>query len=192
MPVISMFEPPAPAILDEIAIEVRGEDLKVHSIPWTSLAAVSRVTLDTAMICQIFNWAENVEWTGIRTVDFLEATGLDVHELGYFVIHSRDGHYFETLSRDEAQDPRVMLVTGMNGAPLPHEYGGPVRLAVPFLQGYKSVKWVAGVHAYRHDPAGIKRLLGQSKSGQLGRAWVEKMSVEPAVGRPGDPLPDRA
>ncbi|MSQ30389.1 MAG: hypothetical protein EXR68_07890 [Dehalococcoidia bacterium] len=39
---------------------------------------------------------------------------------------------------------------------------------VPFLQGYKSVKWVSAVHAYRRDPVGIKRMLGQSKTGRLG------------------------
>ncbi len=127
----------------------------------------------------------------LRVIAGLAEAGLDVHELGYFVIHSRDGHYFETLSRDEALDPRVMLVSEMNGSPLPHEYGGPVRLVVPFLQGYKSVKWVARIHAYRHDPIGIKRLLGQSKSGALGRAWLDRLSIVPAEGRPGDPAPER-
>ena len=72
-----------------------------------------------------------------------------------------------------------------------HEYRGPVRLVVPFLQGYKSVKWVGAHHAYRHDPIGIKRLLGQSKSGALGRAWLDKLGIAPAEGRAGDPAPDR-
>lgn len=192
MPVISMFEPPARTSLEESMLAVRGEDLKARDITWAALADVPRTTLEADVVCQIFNWHERVEWSGIRLSDFLAASGLDVHEAGYFAIISRDGHYFETLSRDEAMDPRVILATTMNGEPLPHEYGGPVRLAVPFLQGYKSVKWVGATHAYRNDPAGIKRLLGQSKSGQLGRAWTDKLGIEPATGRPGDPLPDRA
>lgn len=190
-PVISMFAPPSQLRLDDVSIGIRGEDLKYADIPWSSLAGVPRVSMQAPLVCQIFNWTEDIQWTGIRLADFLEATGLQVHELGYFVIHSRDGQYFETLSRDEAMDQRVMLVNEMNGAPLPHEYGGPVRLVVPFLQGYKSVKWVARIHAYRHDPVGIKRLLGQSKSGALGRAWIDRLGIVPAEGRPGDPAPDR-
>lgn len=192
LPVISMFAPPAETALDALTVSVRGEDLKSRAIAWSSLHAVERVTVAAPLVCQIFNWYEEVEWRGVRLRDFLAAAALDVHEEGYFAIHSRDGHYFETLSRDEAHDPRVMLVTEMNGAPLAPEYGGPMRLVVPFLQGYKSVKWVSAIHAYRRDPAGIKRLLGQSKSGQLGRAWIDRLGIAPAAGRPGDPLPDRA
>ena len=77
-----------------------------------------------------------------------------------------------------------MLAIGLGGLNLPHEYGGPVRLFVPFLQGYKSVKWLSGIHAYRHDPAGIKRLLGQSKTGRLGQAWLTRLGIEQAAGRP--------
>ena len=190
-PVISMFAPPEPLALEEISIGIRGEDLKYSDVSWASLGELPRASVAAPLVCQIFNWYEEVEWRGVPLADFITATGLDVHELGYLVVHSRDGHYFETLSRDEAMDPRVLLVSEMNGAPLPHEYGGPVRLVVPFLQGYKSVKWVARIHAYRHDPVGIKRLLGQSKSGALGRAWVDRLGIVPAEGRPGDPVPDR-
>jgi len=55
------------------------------------------------------------------------------------------------------------------------------------LQGYKSVKWLGAIQSFRHDPAGIKRLLGQSKSGRLGPSWMKRLAIEPAEGRPGDP-----
>ena len=73
-----------------------------------------------------------------------------------------------------------MLAFELNGQPLPHEYGGPVRLLVPFLQGYKSVKWLERIHAFKHDPSGIKRLLGQSTTGDLGQAWVKRLDILPA------------
>jgi DMSO/TMAO reductase YedYZ molybdopterin-dependent catalytic subunit len=80
-----------------------------------------------------------------------------------------------------------MLAFGMNGAPLSHEYGGPLRLVVPYLQGYKSVKWLRRIHSYRHDPAGIKELLGQSKSGALGQAWMSRLDIKPSVRAAGEP-----
>jgi DMSO/TMAO reductase YedYZ molybdopterin-dependent catalytic subunit len=188
MPVISMFEPPAETDLYRYKITVRGEDLRSRTTTWDQLwHALPVRTVDAALVCQIFNWHEEMRWTGVRLSDFLEATGLTTPEDGYFIFHSRDGNYFETLSRDEALDPRVLLAIGMNGEPLPHEYGGPVRLVVPFLQGYKSVKWLGAVHAYPRDPVGIKRMLGQSKTGRLGQAWVDRLGIVPAAGRPGDP-----
>jgi nitrogen regulatory protein PII len=98
--------------------------------------------------------------------------------------------YFEALSRDEARDPRVLLATTLNGAPLPDEYGGPLRLVVPFLQGYKSVKWIGAIKAYRHNPVGIKRLLGQSRTGQLSAAWKKRFGIEPPAGQMGDLPPE--
>jgi len=63
----------------------------------------------------------------------------------------------------------------------------PMRLVVPFLQGYKSVKWVGAIRATRHDPVGIKRLLAQSKTGRLGLAWRRRLNIAPAKGKAGDP-----
>ena len=60
-------------------------------------------------------------------------------------------------------------------------------LVVPFLQGYKSVKWVNRIEAYPRDPIGIKRLLSQSKTGRLGQAWLDKLAIVPPTGRPSDP-----
>jgi hypothetical protein len=56
---------------------------------------------------------------------------------------------------------------------------------VPFLQGYKSVKWLQTVRAYRRDPLGIKRLLGQSRTAVLGSEGQARAGVvvaRPAVG----------
>jgi DMSO/TMAO reductase YedYZ molybdopterin-dependent catalytic subunit len=193
MPVISMFEPPEQLDLYQYPITVRGDDLRSRTTTWDRLWHLLPVrTLEAPLVCQIFNWHEDVRWHGVRLSDFLDATGITTTDDGYFVFHSRDGHYFETLSHDEARDPRALIAIGMNGAPLPHQYGGPVRLVVPFLQGYKSVKWLNAVHAYPRDPVGIKRMLGQSKTGRLGQAWLDRLGIVPAAGRPGDPAADES
>lgn len=116
---------------------------------------------------------------GIRLVDLLDSFKIDTHPDGYFAFYSRDRVFFEGLSRDEARDPRVLLAYGLNGSPLPEVHGGPLRLVVPFLQGYKSVKWVHTIHAFRHDPVGIKRLLAQSPTGQLNDKWRGQFQIVP-------------
>ena len=190
MPVIALFPipPSAESPLESFEVKVCSLDCQPRIITYEMWRALPRVQLTVPLICQIFNWSEEVTWEGVRLADFLDCVGLDTVDNGFFSIHSRDELYFEGFSRDEARDPRMMLATAINGQPLPPAHGGPLRLVVPFLQGYKSVKWVSSIQATRHDPVGIKRLLGQSKTGRLGRAWRKRFGIVPPAGRPGDPV----
>lgn len=188
MPVLCLYPIPEPISLQELQIEVCGLDCQRRSFPWAELLSLPRVTIRVPLICQIFNWSEEVEWEGIRLVDFLDHVGLETTDDGFYAFYSRDGVYFEKLSRDSARDPRVLLATGLNGSPLPDVHGGPLRLVVSFLQGYKSVKWLYSIRAFKRDPIGIKRLLGQSNTGRLGHQWLTKYNITPPSGRVGEPL----
>ncbi|MEW6325884.1 MAG: molybdopterin-dependent oxidoreductase, partial [Nitrospirota bacterium] len=155
MPVLCLYPIPAPVALEELRLEVCGLEEQPRSIGWSALASIPRIRVNVPLICQLFNWSETVEWEGIRLVDLLDFLRVETHPDGYYAFYSRDGMFFETLSRDEARDPRVLLAYGLNGTPLPEPHGGPLRLVVPFLQGYKSVKWLGAIRAFRHDPLGI-------------------------------------
>ncbi|MBI1955328.1 MAG: molybdopterin-dependent oxidoreductase [Acidobacteria bacterium] len=189
MPVINLYPAPAPISLESLQIEVCGLEQPLRTVSGRELGALQSVALKVPLICQIFNWSEVVEWEGVRFADFLEAFRIETHREGYYAIYSRDGVYFETLSADEARDPRVLLAYKLNGELLSEANGGPLRLVVPFLQGYKSVKWVDSVLAFRKDPIGIKRLLGQSPTGQLNSGWLARYGITLPAGRPGDPPP---
>jgi nitrogen regulatory protein PII len=187
MPVLSLYPFPPPITLEQVRLEVSGLEEPSRVITWSALSDIPRVKIEPAVICQIFNWSETVAWEGVRLVDFLDYFKIDTHPEGYFAFYSRDKIFFEGLSRDEARDPRVLLAYGLNGQPLPEQHGGPLRLVVPFLQGYKSVKWVHAIRGYRNDPIGIKRLLGQSPTGILNEKWKEKYQIVPPNGKTGDP-----
>jgi DMSO/TMAO reductase YedYZ molybdopterin-dependent catalytic subunit len=189
MPAISLFPLPATLNAPDVELSVVGLDCQPRNLRWDALAALPRYQMRQPLICQIFNWSEVVDWEGMRLAEVLELAGIDMHDEGYVGVYSRDGVYFEGLSADEARDPRVLLATGVNGSPLPVDHGGPLRLVVPFLQGYKSVKWVGAIRAFRHDPVGIKRLLAQSKIARLAPPWRDRFSIVPPVGRTGDPDP---
>ena len=187
IPVLCLFPLPEPTTLETSTLGLCGLDGRPTTVSWPSLSTLPRVTLRVPLVCQIFNWSEVVTWEGIRLADVLDAHGIDTTPDGYYAIYSRDGHFFEGLSRDEARDPRVLLAYGLNGQPLPDVHGGPLRLVVPFLQGYKSVKWVRSIRAFRTDPIGIKRLRGQSRSGRLSQQWLDRLGITPPEGRPGEP-----
>ncbi|HLF71368.1 MAG TPA: molybdopterin-dependent oxidoreductase, partial [Dehalococcoidia bacterium] len=133
----------------------------------------------------IFNWVEEPVVEGVRLVDVIERAGLQSAENAHWGFYSADGLYFETLPRSMALDPRVLLAVGLEDGALPPQYGGPMRLWVPFLQGYKSVKWLQSIRGFRKDPLGIKRLLGQSRTGVLGSEGQVRADVvvaRPALG----------
>ncbi len=192
MPVLCLYPIPPPIALEELRLEVCGLEEQPRLIGWSALASLPRIRLTLPLICQLFNWSETVEWEGIRLVDLLDFLRVETHPEGYYAFYSRDGLFFETLSRDEARDPRVLLAYGLNGAPLPEPHGGPLRLVVSFLQGYKSVKWLGAIRSFRHDPQGIKRLLGQSPSSHLNEEWRKRYEMIPPAGLAGDPPPFQA
>lgn len=53
--------------------------------------------------------------------------------------------YTEGLTMEEANNDLAFLVTGVYGKPLGNQYGAPIRLAVPWKYGFKSVKAITKV-----------------------------------------------
>lgn len=182
LPALSLYQLPAERKLEEWAITMTGVAGEHRSFSGREMLDLPRVSGHSALVCQIFNWSEEPFVEGVRLVEVLDAAGIDAPDDGFFAFYSADGLYFEGLPRSIARDPRTLLVFGLNSEPLPLEYGGPVRLWVPFLQGYKSVKWVHMIRAYRKDPVGIKRLLGQSRTAVFGADSQVKAGV--VVARP--------
>ena len=50
--------------------------------------------------------------------------------------------YTDSLTLDQARLPDVIVALQMLGADVTHDHGGPVRLYVAPMYGYKSVKWL--------------------------------------------------
>jgi DMSO/TMAO reductase YedYZ molybdopterin-dependent catalytic subunit len=185
MPVLSLYAPPPETPLAAWRIGV-SDGPRRFEIDAVDLEDLPRVRERRFLICQIFNWREEVAWEGVRLCDLLAAFQVRPRHDAYLSFSSADGKYFETLPQAMACDPRVLVAFGMNDAPLPHAHGGPVRLVVPFLQGYKSVKWLAGIDVVPADPLGTKRTLGQSRTAYLSGAdlqdLVDTVTVAPAEG----------
>ena len=54
--------------------------------------------------------------------------------------------FARSLSIEDAMRPENMLAFEMNGEPLPHFHGKPVRLLVPGWYGVSNVKWLTQIH----------------------------------------------
>ena len=64
-----------------------------------------------------------------------------------------DWPYVEGLRMDEAMHPLAILSVGLYGEVLPSQNGAPVRLAVPWKYGFKSIKSIVKVRFVEKQPA---------------------------------------
>ena len=60
--------------------------------------------------------------------------------------------YTEALTIAEAMHPLTFLVTGLYGKPLPTQNGAPLRLAVPWKYGFKSIKAIVKIRFEEQKP----------------------------------------
>ncbi len=60
--------------------------------------------------------------------------------------------YVEGLRMDEAMHPLAMLVVGVFGETLPNQNGAPLRLAVPWKYGFKSIKSINKISLVENMP----------------------------------------
>jgi DMSO/TMAO reductase YedYZ molybdopterin-dependent catalytic subunit len=84
---------------------------------------------------------EDVDWAGVRLRDVLAVAGVQPSAT-HVVFHSFDGTYTETLSLDQARRDDVLVAHTLQGDPLGRQHGGPARLYVAPMYGYKSLKWL--------------------------------------------------
>ncbi len=84
---------------------------------------------------------EDVEWAGVLLRDVLDEVGArpDATHVRFW---SFDGIYTETLTMEQARRDDVLVAHRMLGDAVTREHGGPVRLYVAPMYGYKSLKWL--------------------------------------------------
>jgi DMSO/TMAO reductase YedYZ molybdopterin-dependent catalytic subunit len=83
----------------------------------------------------------DVPWEGVTLPALLARAGVRPGAT-HVRFWSFDGVYTETLTLEQAQRDDVLIAHHMLGKPVTREHGGPVRLYVAPMYGYKSLKWL--------------------------------------------------
>ena len=86
----------------------------------------------------------DVHWVGVRLTDLAEHAGASPKATAFW-FNSFDGVYTESLSMEQAKQSGAIVAYSMLGAPVTRDHGGPVRLYVPGMFGYKSIKWLSHI-----------------------------------------------
>jgi DMSO/TMAO reductase YedYZ molybdopterin-dependent catalytic subunit len=85
-----------------------------------------------------------VRWQGVRLSTLLDEAGVQPGARA-LRFESFDGVYTESLTLEEAYRPDVIAAYSMQGGPVSRQHGGPVRLYVAPMYGYKSLKWLSHI-----------------------------------------------
>ncbi|WP_375464019.1 protein-methionine-sulfoxide reductase catalytic subunit MsrP [uncultured Methylobacterium sp.] len=85
--------------------------------------------------------------------------------------------YVEGVTMEEAANDLAFVATGIYGKPLPNQFGAPIRLALPWKYGFKSIKSIVKVAFVAERPKTFWEALGPSEYG----FWA---NVNPAVPHP--------
>jgi DMSO/TMAO reductase YedYZ molybdopterin-dependent catalytic subunit len=111
----------------------------------------------------------SVRWRGVRLTDVLDRAGI---RPGATTVRftSFDGLYTETLSLEQARRGDVLVAYEMDGAPLSSAHGGPVRLYVAPMYGYKSLKWLEAIELTGNIEPGYWERRGYDTDAWVGRS----------------------
>jgi DMSO/TMAO reductase YedYZ molybdopterin-dependent catalytic subunit len=82
-----------------------------------------------------------VHWEGVKLSAVLDRAGVRPTATA-LRLFSGDGVYTESLTLDQARLPEVLVADRMIGNDVTPDHGGPVRLYVAPMYGYKSIKWL--------------------------------------------------
>jgi DMSO/TMAO reductase YedYZ molybdopterin-dependent catalytic subunit len=108
------------------------------------LEAMPRARLVKDFQC-VTGWrVPSVAWEGVRLSHVLDTAGVQPTAAA-LSFDSYDNADSESLTLDQARLPDVIVAYKMLGAPITTEHGGPVRLYVAPMFGYKSLKWLSAI-----------------------------------------------
>ena len=125
-------------------LDVSGLVDKPFTLTLDDLKAMPPTSLTKDFQC-VTGWrVPNVHWTGVQLAHILDRAGVQPSGKA-LQLHSFDGADTESLTLDQARRPDVIVAYEMLGAPVTSAHGGPVRLYVAPMYGYKSLKWLDGI-----------------------------------------------
>lgn len=129
------------ADLSTYQLRVDGLVAKPSTLKWSDVLALQHLREQTEFHC-VTGWSvPNVQWNGVHLKSLINLVKPSP-QVKYVHFYSFDGIYTESLSLSDAIDPTVLLAYQLNGQPLSTKQGYPLRLVVPKMYGYKSIKWV--------------------------------------------------
>src|SRR5450432_3189887 len=150
-------------------------------LTWEEFRGLPRVEVTSDFHC-VTRWSRlDNRWTGVLFTEVMKL--ISVKAGARFALVLADEGYTANVPLEDLLRPDVLFAFDHDGEPLAADHGGPVRLIVPQLYAWKSVKWVRGFTLLDHDQLGFWERNGYH---EYGDPWKEQRYS--GVGSPTGPL----
>jgi DMSO/TMAO reductase YedYZ molybdopterin-dependent catalytic subunit len=111
----------------------------------------------------------DVQWAGVRLLDLLDRAGVQSDATAVRFV-SFDGAYTESLTLEQARRDDVLVAYELEGQLLSSQHGGPARLYVAPMYGYKSCKWLREIELTARVEPGYWEQRGYDVDAWVGRS----------------------
>ena len=149
--------------ISQYRLHVRGLVGEERSFTWEEIMALPQSKVN-ARLTSVSGWSVRATWEGVLWRDFIH-TFTPKKEASHARFSSVGGGYETAVSLADLDQPRVLLVYAVEGEPLEREYGGPLRMVIPNLYGYKSAKWLEAITLTDTVKGGYWESRGYTESG---------------------------
>ncbi|HEX3812911.1 MAG TPA: molybdopterin-dependent oxidoreductase [Mycobacteriales bacterium] len=154
---------------EDYRLTVGGHVDRPMTLTMADLHAMKQTSLTRDFQC-VTGWrVPNVHWSGVALPDLLDHVGVQSAAKAV-KFTSFDGEYTESLTLEQARRRDVLVATSMLGGPVSRNHGGPVRLYVAPMYGYKSCKWLGGIQLTPGVETGYWEHLGYDVDGWVGKS----------------------
>ena len=138
-------------------------------LTWQEFLRLPQTEVTSDFHC-VTRWSRlDNRWKGVLFTDLLKRSSIKPGAA--FVLVLADEGYTSNIPLEDLQRPDVLFALEHDGEPLTPEHGGPLRLVVPHLYAWKSVKWVRGFMLLDHDQLGFWERNGYHSYGD---PWQEQ------------------
>jgi DMSO/TMAO reductase YedYZ molybdopterin-dependent catalytic subunit len=154
---------------DAYTLRVDGLVERPFTISYRDLTALppARITRDFQCVT---GWrVPDTHWTGVPLRTLLDRAGVKPQAKALRFV-SFDGAYTESLTLEQANRPDVLVAYELDGEPLSTMHGGPARLYVAPMYGYKSCKWLERIELTADVVPGYWERYGYDVDGWVGKS----------------------
>ena len=122
-------------------------------LTWEEFNLLPKSTVTSDFHC-VTRWSRfDNQWQGVLFRDVMKLVNL-LPRAAYVLVHAEQG-YTANVPLADLDRNNVLFATHHDGQPLSPDHGYPLRLIVPHLYAWKSVKWVRGLEFFDHDVPGF-------------------------------------
>jgi DMSO/TMAO reductase YedYZ molybdopterin-dependent catalytic subunit len=122
-------------------------------LTWGGIMRLPMEEITADMHC-VTRWSRfDVHWEGVPFAEIAKLVNVK-SEAKHAMILADQG-YTSNVPLADLMRPTTIFALKHNGEPLPADHGYPLRLVVPHLYAWKSVKWVRGIEFIAEEKPGF-------------------------------------